>query len=402
MPFPAFFLLSAALGGREALRNRRGKKRALDIEAERIDQINNIDLGINAQGRESKFDARQIEVMQRQFQTAQALMRSPNQQQQALGINMIQDLDSAVRANIQQNETEARADKVREQDQEIVATALTKGDNEQRLARELVMNRQLRTELAAGREAEVLQSKVSNALLNGDITGSQIALTAMIQAIDGSVVRARELRNYQSTNGAINFMVNALNKLEGGDFTEQTKVSIRNGIAALTNAERTRSMALTESFQARAVAFGLDPKRVLAGIDTNLFTPLPINREAQEALEAKADAAEAAFAEGRFEEIDPNLATKVSAAAISGSREILSSIRRQLTGAKLIRNDKGELFEQAPDGTLTSVGRDDLFKTEDGRILRLVDRGNGRFEWVVVEDASDARSQRLEAIGARR
>ena len=70
MPFPAFFLLAAALGGRDAVRNKRAKNKLLDDEADRQDAINTIDLGISAVNGSNQFDAAQIEVMQRQFQTA--------------------------------------------------------------------------------------------------------------------------------------------------------------------------------------------------------------------------------------------------------------------------------------------------------------------------------------------
>ena len=100
MPFPAFFLLAAALGAREHVRGKRTGRRLLDQEADRQDAINNIDLGINVMGGENQFDAEQIEVMQRQFQTAQGMLRSKDPKLQGIGANMIQDLDTAVRGNI--------------------------------------------------------------------------------------------------------------------------------------------------------------------------------------------------------------------------------------------------------------------------------------------------------------
>ncbi len=292
MPFPAFFLLAAALGGREALISRRDKADRLDSEADRQAAINAIDLGIDHQSIANNFDQQQVEAMQKQFATAQGMLRSQDPTLQSLGANMLADLDSAVRGNIQQNENEARADVVRIQDQEIAAAGVGKAANEKRFERELVMNRQLNTELKVFETAQLAYNKVNNLLDNNDQLASLAGLTAFVQAIDNSVVREGELLKYQGANGLITQIVNAVNKTEGRDFDEVTKQSIRNATAALLNSEKTRAIAITNSFQDRAVSFGLSPERVLSGVDENLFTPMVITQDAQIRREAQADQAE--------------------------------------------------------------------------------------------------------------
>jgi hypothetical protein len=387
MPFPAFFLLAAALGAREGIRGRRTSNRILDQEAERQDDINNIDLGIDAMGGSNKFDAKQIEAMGRQFETAQGMLRSQDEKLQALGANMIADLDTAVRGNIQQNETEARAEFVRQQDQDVAAAGLGKADNEKRMDRELTMNRQLATELRTFESARLSFNKVSNLLKNDDQLASLAGLTAFVQAIDNSVVREGELLKYQGANGFITHIVNMVNKSEGRDFDPVTKQSIQNAAAALVNAEKTRAVAITNSYQDRAVSFGLSPERVMSGVDDTLFTPIVIDKSAQEAAEEEADAAEAAqltfteFADaepaGAIERAfnavgleGPDLGAGVSA-ALDKSLQAWQDTGRALRGATLhIDPGTGELWERSADGEWRQIdGTPD--QKRQAEILRL-------------------------------
>lgn len=358
MPFPAFFLLAAALGGRESIVNRREKGRLLDLEAERQDSINNIDLGIDVMGASNRFDARQIEAMQRQFVTAQGMLRSQDPKLQAIGANMMQDIDSAVRGNIQQNETEARADFVRLQDQEVLSAGLGKADNEKRFERELKMNGQLNTELRAFTTARLSHAKVMNLLDNDDQLASLAGLTAFVQAIDNSVVREGELIKYQGANGFITQIVNLVNKSEGRDFDEATKQSIRNAAGALINAEKSRAIAITNSYQDRAQSFGLSAERVMSGVDENLFTPIQIDRSAQELAEQQADAAEAAQEQfvtfddpSRVFDLGQGIASAADAAV-----QAWQGTGRALRGATLhIDPNTGEIWEKAADGSWTRI-----------------------------------------------
>ena len=367
MPFPLFFLLLGALGAREGILNRREKDRLLDMEAERQGAINNIDLGISSMGASNRFDARQVEVMQTQFQTAQGMLRSTDPKLQTLGANMLADLDSAVRGNIQQNENEARADLVRLQDQEILASGLGRADEEKRFERELTMNKQLNNELKSFHEAQLSFNKVGNLLDNDDQLASLAGLTAFVQAIDNSVVREGELLKYQGANGMITQLVNVINKSEGRDFDPATKVSIRNASAALINAEKSRAIAVTNSYQDRAVSFALDPERVLSGVDETLFTPMQIDRSAQENRQAQADEAEAAQSQFvEFEEAGeqgvasdvldrlglegPDLGLALSTIA-DKAIQTWQGVGRNLRGATLhIDPQTGEIWERDAEG----------------------------------------------------
>lgn len=364
MPFPAFFLLAAALGGRESVINRREKNRLLDLEAERQDTINSIDLGISNDTGTNQFDAAQIEAMQRQFQTAQGMLRSKDPKLQSIGANMLQDLDSAVRGNIQQNETEARADFVRLQDQEVLSAGLGKADNEKRFDRELAMNKQVNTELKPFQTARLAYDKVSNLLDNDDQLASLAGLTAFVQAIDNSVVRDAELLKYQGANGMITQFVNVINKSEGRDFDPATKQSIRNAAAALINAEKTRAIAITNSYQDRAVSFGLSPDRVLSGVNENLFTPIQIDNTLQDEREAQADAAEAAFATApdTFEVIEQTGTERAGASVIAVMEELARNTGILLRGSKLLRDDAGKLFELTKDGDLIPINEAEILR----------------------------------------
>jgi len=384
MPFPAFFLLAGALGAREGIINRRDKRQLLDREAERQDAINRIDLGIDVMGVSNQFDARQVEAMNRQFTTAQGMLRSKDPKLQAIGANMLQDIDSAVRGNIQQNENEARADFIRLQDQEVAAAGLGKDDNEKRLERELTMNKQLNDELKPFGESQLLFSKVNKLLDNDDQLASLAGLTAFVQSIDNSVVRQAELLKYQGANGLITQLVNIVNKNEGRDFDPATKQSIRNASAAIINAEKGRATAITNSFQDRAQSFGLSAERVLSGVDENLFTPILIEQTAQEAIEEQADRAEAAqqtFVE--FSEAgDQGVLSSVGKFTFGGLGEgsaILADkalqawqdAGRALRGATLhIDPATGEIWEQDAQGKWTRI-EGTVDQKRQAEILRL-------------------------------
>ncbi len=220
MPFPAFFLLAGALGAFEGISRRREKGQLLDLEAERQATINSISVGVETMGASNMFDARQIEAMQKQEQTAQALMRSTDPAQQRAGATMMQSIATAVRANIQQNETEARADVEMRKDAEIAAAGLGLAANEKRTERGITMSEQLAQELKAFDDTTRSYAKVMNLLDNNDQLSSLAGLTAFVQAIDNSVVREGELLKYQGANGIITQIVNLVNKSAGADFEE--------------------------------------------------------------------------------------------------------------------------------------------------------------------------------------
>ncbi len=387
MPFPAFFVLAAALGARDHIRSKRTGRRMLDEEADRIDAINNIDLGIDVMGGANQFDAQQMEVMSRQFQTAQGMLSSKDPKLQSLGANMLADLDSAVRGNIQQNETEARADFVRQQDAEIVAAGLGRADNERRFEREVTMKKQLNDELKGFTDARLSFDKVMNLLDNDEQLASLAGLTAFVQAIDNSVVREGEMLKYQGANGMMTQLVNIINKSAGKDFDPATKQSIRNAAAALVNAEKGRATAITNSYQDRAISFGLDANKVLSGVDETLFTPIQIDRSAQVEAEAQADIAEAAqqtFVE--FSESGEGVLSAISDATVGNIGEgfailadkavqVFQDGGRGLTGATLhIDPQTGTIWEQDSDGNWRRIaGTED--EKRQAELLRLRSTG---------------------------
>lgn len=68
-----------------------------------------------------------------------------------------------------------------------------------------------------------------------------------------------------------------------------------------------------------------------------------------------------------------------------GVADIGAGIQRKATGTTLLESRDGRRFERAKDGTLTEIEQNDLFEDDDGRELRRIDRGGGRFEWVRTE-----------------
>jgi hypothetical protein len=386
MPFPAFYLLAAALGAREGIANRRNKQNVLDLEAERQTEINAIDLGIDSIGGTNRFDARQIEVLKTQFQTAQGMMRSQDSSMQKLGANMMADIDTAVRANIQQNETEARADAQKIFDQVVLDAGAGKASNERRFDQELVMNRQLNNDLKPFLDATVSFNKVMNLLDNNDQLASLAGLTAFVQGIDNSVVREGELLKYQGANGAIVQIVNLVNKTAGRDFDPTTKQSIRNAAAALVNSEKQRAVAITNSYQDRAISFALSPERVLSGVDENLFTPIPIDRDALARLQADADAAQAAKANFiPIEEAATGLASQISnatfgqlgeGAAILADKALQTwqAAGRALSGSSLhIDPATGMIWERDAQGNFTQI-QGTIDEQRQAEILRIQNR----------------------------
>jgi len=287
MPFPLFFAIAGALGANEVITNRRENKRMLDEEAERQDTINNINLGLDNLPDGNVYDARQIQALYEQRVTAQSLLRSKDPKQQQLGATMLNSVSTGIRTFIQQNENEARADKVRQRDREIILA----GD---KTSRELTMNRQLREDLEPFNDSLTKFRKVMNLLDASDQLASVSALTIYIQQLDDSVVREADQLRYQGTNGLIIEVINILNKNVGKDFDPATKQALRNALAATQNAEKATALAIVNSTQETAISFSLSTDRVLAGIDKNLFTPIDISAEAQRRADDQAAAIEAA------------------------------------------------------------------------------------------------------------
>ena len=364
MPFPLFFALAAALGGREIVRDRRAGRRMIDQEAERLEVINNIDLGIGTMGASNIYDARKIAALYDQQTTAQAMLSSKDPKQREIGGRLLQGIRLATLDGIQQNETESREDAVREKDREIVSL-------KNRTDREIAMSGQLNVELRPFMNAKTSYDKVINLLDNNTFLSSISALVAFIQAIDDSVVREGELLKYTGSNGMIEQYVNAVNKASGRDMTVGMKNDIRNAAAAIINAEKTRAMVITNSFQDRATAFGLSAEKVMSGIDPSLYTLTPINREAEIEAQAAADLAEKA--QQRFVpfdeavHVDDNLLDTIGrftvgkigkGAAILADKALQAwqETGRDIQGATLhIDPQTGEIWEQDANGKWTLI-----------------------------------------------
>ena len=310
MPFPLFFALAGALGANEVLTKRRKKGQMLAAEAERQDTLNDINLGIGMMGEANAFDRRRKEILQQQLIQGQVWAASKDPRQQAAGYAMLARVDEGVLRGVQQNETEARADKIRQQDQEVLQAGIGFAAEEKRFQRGLVMNKQLNDDLKPFQDSLIGYNKVINLLDTNDQIASMAALVAFIRGIDDSVVRRKERMSYEGANGLIIKFVNAVNKAEGKDFDEATRQSIRNAASALVNAQKSGAIVIANSYRLRATAFGLDPNKVLSGVDSALFTPIAIDSSAQEALEqrqAEADAAEATFTKQEGLLVDINI-----------------------------------------------------------------------------------------------
>jgi hypothetical protein len=202
-------------------------------------------------------------------------------------------------------------------------------------------------------------------------------------------VREGELLKYQGANGFITQIVNLVNKSEGRDFDAVTKQSIRNAAGALMNSEKARATAITTSYQGRATGFGLDPGRVLSGVDESLFTPIQIDREAQQRLELDADAAEAAQADFLpFAEADAEagLPTRIASATVGSIGEGAAILAdkalqawqqggRALRGATLhIHPETGAIWERDANGKWTELkGTPD--QQRQAEIIRLQNSG---------------------------
>ena len=264
MPFPAFFLLAGALGAREHLINRRARQDMLDLEAERQNTINDIDIGLGDVSTANQLDQEMVRVMQSQTRDAKAMLRSKDPQLRQLGAQRISQLHGAVQQFVQQNETQAIAAEQQRLDDEVEAAALGKAENEATLARGIKLNEQLHDELDGFEESGKAYGKVINLLDNEDLFSSTAALTAFIQSIDNSVVRGPEKLEYAGTNGAVAQFVEMINKAEGRDFEPGLRQDIKNAAAALFNAEKAAAQALVTSYQDRAVQFGASQNVALA------------------------------------------------------------------------------------------------------------------------------------------
>lgn len=381
MPFPAFFLLAAALGTREGIIKRRDKKDVLSKEAERLEAVGELSSGFVDPNAISEADISQIQVLNERFTQGRGLLESKDPKLQAMGANMLAQTRAAFDRFRQQNENETLAAKIRQQDQEIAAAGIGRGANEKRFERELTMNRQVNDELKSLQDAQVSYDKVMNLLDNNDQLASLAGLTAFVQAIDNSVVREGELIKYQGANGFITQIVNSVNKMEGRDFDPVTKQSVRNAVSALLNSEKARAIAINNSFQDRAVAFGLSPERVMSGIDETLFEPIVIDKVAQEKLEAQADIAEANQEEfvalGAPAE-EGGIVNLGEGLAIMGDTllQLWFDTGRAIRGAKLLVDpETGNIWEQDFQGKLTRVPgtpemrrQAELIKIEQGKV----------------------------------
>ncbi|MCH7925482.1 MAG: hypothetical protein IIC51_08110 [Planctomycetes bacterium] len=166
--------------------------------------------------------------------------------------------------------------------------------------------------------------------------------------------------------------VNPCSKTQGRDFDAATKQSIRNAAAAIMNSEKTRAIVLTNSFQDRAVAFGLDPDRVLSGVDATLFTPIAIQRSAQNAAEQLADAAEVAFnaAPESFEDVPQSGLARAGASVISAFQIWAIETGVLIRGSELKVSPDGQLFEKTKDGRMILITEDEIARASRDRAAR--------------------------------
>lgn len=376
MPLPVIPLFLGLLG-LQGVSTRREKKTLMEREAERIRVLNNLDIGLDNLGGSNEFDAIKVDAMLRQEQTALGLMKSLDPEQQKIGAAMLARLDTAVRGEIQQNETEARADDVRREEAEIAAAGVLLTGDARRRAEDLKIREQLDDSLQPFMLAQTNYEKVINLLENDDHLASLAGLTAFVQSIDNSVVREGELIKYQGANGLVARIVTMMNKAAGEDFDEKTKQSVRNAAAALINAEKSRATIITNSYQARAVAFRMNVERVMSGVDRTLFSPIQIDFEAQALRNAEADAIENQFnaqpdefvrqtgevagvdIPGTSKRLSINPTSNINNRLVIPFLQLVDSIGRGLRGAELFEKKDGTLWIKERNGKMRRVNNQD-------------------------------------------
>lgn len=386
MPFP-LLLLALAGGGATAvsITAKKGIQRQFDREADRVRRVKEIDVGLGEASAQNMFDEEQLAAMAVQLQDAQNNLMSKDPQLRALGASRIMSLDQALRGSIQQNETEARSELIRQMDAEIAAAGVTRSANERRFQRELAMNNQVLEDLKQFRQAERSFNKVMGLLDNNDQLASLAGLTAFVQSIDDSIVKESELLKYQGANGLITQLSNILKKTEGQDFDPATKQSVKNAVAALFNAEKTVAFSLMNMHQARAVGFALRPERVMAGVDDSMFTPIVIDREAQQRLEAEADQFEAE--QKARQDAIPSFADIAKPGLISRGMEAFGLQRPSLSKAIAIGADKALQAWQQTGRNITGASLH--VDPETGQIWER--DANGK--WTKISGTQDQRRQ---------
>jgi len=252
------------------------KQALLELEAERAAEIDALDIGLDQSTPQNAFDQEQLRIMSEQFATAKAMLASNDPQMNALGRTMVTNLSQAVRAQTQQNETEARASQNAARTAEIASMSTN-------YERDLAFANDIRKDVVAPYvEQQDSYNKVIELLDSGERLGFEAAFTAFVQGIDNSVVREGERLIYGGANGVVAQAVDMFNKWAGGEASTRSIQALKNSAASLMNARLSTVQGILATYESQVTAFGGDTERVFSVVPKTLYTPAPIDRSAQQ------------------------------------------------------------------------------------------------------------------------
>jgi hypothetical protein len=332
-------------------------------------------------------DAAELATLETQATIADRMRQSPEQGVRDAGIRLLGDVMQAQRQFSQKQEADRIA-------AETLRDSNTLGAENLRFDRDMALSGALRRDVVSPFQQQLLSfNKAGELLATGDRLGYDFAFTMAIQALDGSVVREGERLAYTGSAGLTAQAVDLFNKWQG-ERSEETERQLRSSLGAMHKATVNTYQSTVDTYRMQAEAYGGDWSRV--------GSVVPEFAEWYGGAEAAGEASARARAAGEltlsdvaaFEPAKPSFVGKAVGAVLRGAQYTMDDARRVLEGSELRIAPDGTRYEVRPDGTVRAAGRENAFKDDQGNTLELVDRGDGRMDWRVLEQAKQRRTVR--------
>lgn len=254
----------------------------------------------------------------------------------------------------------------------------------------------LRAESSAFLDQRLAFGTILASAKNPSAAGDLALIFNYMKLLDpGSTVREGEFANAQNSAGVEDRVRSLYNNLLTGErLLPDQRADFVGRSRALYSTAREEQLERNSRYLGRARAGGVR-ESLLANLalpldpaESDYLPPAVRERGTQGTLR---DVSE--FPAGT-ERVTPGLTATGVGAIFQGAKEIFGETARKIGGIELYRTPDGFLYEVDSDGTMRPAGRETHYETADGRVLELVDHGEGRYEWRVVTEPEPTSSPR--------